>query len=120
MYIKKIVQMSKADNEAEILVSDGVFDILCYVNPLGTIAEHKQITSVYGFMCTEILRPEKDAACIVKLPEYYAYRIVGKIVHKEERIIQLGEIMIHLDTEIPNDMEDGEFVSVAVLRFDAF
>lgn len=120
MYIKKIVQISKDDSEADIYVSDGVFDILCYVNPLGTIAEHKQITSVYGFMCSDVVRTEKKVASIVKLPEYYAYRIIGKIFSKGERIIQLGGILIHLDTEIPNDMEDGEFVSVAVLRFDAF
>ena len=96
------------------------YGILCYVNPLGNIAEHKQVTSVYGFMCTEIIRVEKNEASIVKLPEYYAYKIIGRVFSKTERIIQLGGMMIHLDTEIPNDIENWEFVSVTVLRFDAF
>lgn len=120
MYIKKILQISKDDNEADIIVSDGVFDILCYVNPLVAIATNSRIISIYGFMCTDVYRTDKQVDSVEKLPEYYAYRIIGKIFSKAEHIIQIGEIMIHIDSEIPNDMEDGEYVSVKVLRFDAF
>lgn len=34
MYISDIVEYNESDNEADILVSDGHYQLLCYVSPV--------------------------------------------------------------------------------------
>ena len=76
------------------------------------------MTAIWGFMCGDVVRGAESRASVTKLQEYYAYSVTGKVMSRGESIIQLGDIPIHLDTAIPGDIRNGEYVTVTVLRLD--
>ena len=68
MYLKKVQDYDKYSNEADIVVSDGKYDLLCYCYPA---------------QCNKI-----------------------------------GSIELSLDTHLPGDIKEGEFIEFDVIRLD--
>ena len=56
MYIKEIVCADKEDSEADVIVSDGVYTIKCYMYPVTDVLVNQKINVIYAFECTDIMR----------------------------------------------------------------
>lgn len=118
MYINAILHFNKEDSEAEVCVSDGMYDIHCYAHPTDVILIGQYIDKIYGFLCTNIKKLDIPNFQIVKLPEYYSYRISAQLMNKEEGIVRVGEIYINLDEPIPKDIVNGDYIVFSVQRLD--
>lgn len=118
MYVEKIITFNKYDQEADLLISDGVNKVLCYAYPIKNVQINQRINCVYGFDCTNIKRANERNNEIIKCQEYYAYLLVGEIVSKKENLVRIGELEIYLDEPIPNDIQENEFIIFNVTRLD--
>lgn len=118
MYIKEIIQFCKENREADMCISDGVYSVMCYAYPIDEIAVNKKVNTLYGFMCSEIIKSSSNICCVKKLAKYYAYSITAKVVSIDCSIVQIGDLQINLDTYIPNDIMEGDYVSFSVARLD--
>ena len=118
MYISKIIEFSKDDCEADVYVSDGTFAIMCFAYPVDNIYLGQEITAVYSFGCDNVIREDEHLFKIKKLSQYYAYSVTAQVLSRQEGSVQIGKICIQLDTYIPSDISDGDFVSFSVVRFD--
>lgn len=118
MFVNKVLHFDQADREADVIVSDGTHTVICYAYPVSTIKVTQKITAIYGFQCTDIYKAFAHKYCIKKLTKYYAFALIAKVISKNQRIVQIGNLRIHLDAPIPNDIAEGEYVSFSVLRLD--
>ncbi len=118
MYVEKIIHYDKQDNEADLLVSDGEYSVICYAYPIKSVHRAQKVTDIYGFNCTHIFKVAKKEYNIKKLSSYYDYTLIAQVVSRVERIVRIGKIRIHLDSEIPKDIFNGEYISFSVMRLD--
>ena len=118
MYISRIIEFSRDDREADVYVSDGTFTIMCYAYPIDSVCLGQEITTVFSYGCTDVVREVERTFRIKKLPQYYAYSINAQVLSHKEGSVQLGKICIQLDATMPADISDGDFVSFSVVRFD--
>ena len=118
MHIQKIMRFDKKSKEAEVIVSDGAYEILCYAFPIDTIRIGMIVGGLSGFSCGNVVRADRQRCAVSKLPPCFAYRMIGTVLSKRERTVCVGGLKISLDEYMPNDISDGEYVSFEVMRLD--
>ena len=118
MLVKKIIQFDKQDKEADLLISDGRYNVICYAYPITSVCLNQEITELYGFDCSNILKISRELYDIKKQTSYYAYTFNACVISVMEGIVQIGEIRIRLDAEIPKDIFNGDYISFSVTRLD--
>ena len=117
MEIKEILDYDINAKEADILISDGQNEILCYAYPF----ENKNHNNfmLETFMAKDVMRIEEKRSSIIKSSsEYYAYKLCGKVIDLEKRLISIGEIVIQLEDIIPKDIIKNDFIEFSVMRID--
>ena len=118
MYISQIIEFSKDEREADVFVSDGIFTIMYYGYPVDSVWLGQKIAAVISYGCKNVVREDERTFRIIKLPQYYSYSITAQVLSHQACTVQIGKICIQLDTTIPADVSDGDFVSFSVVRFD--
>lgn len=119
MFIKKIYDFDEDSGEAYLIVSDGTYDILCfcalYQNELQMLPA---IEEVRTFLCDSIIKSDVEKYLIVKKNDYYSYHLQGKVLDIDKNIVSVGDIIIKLDTPIPKDIKNSEYIEFNVFRLD--
>ncbi len=117
--VKKITRCGDGScQEADIIISDGQFEILCFCHPC-SLQEGQEITwSLYPFNADNIMRPFEKTYKVEKiLNDYFAYNFIGKLIDKKKGIVIVGKIKFMLGG-IPQDIEEYEFISFSCCRVD--
>ncbi len=119
MQMSSIKHWSNQDKEADILVTDGEYQLLCYAQPFSWKECQTEVAALYAFGCENIVKSESCAVNIVKQTNYYAYELSAKVLSKVERTVKLGQLVLHLDAAIPGDIQNGDYVTFRLQRIDA-
>ena len=117
--MSSIKHWSNQDKEADILVTDGEYQLLCYAQPFSWKECQTEVAALYAFGCENIVKSESCAVNIVKQTNYYAYELSAKVLSKVERTVKLGQLVLHLDAAIPGDIQNGVYVTFRLQRIDA-
>lgn len=119
MFIKCINDFDDFSGEADLIVSDQTYQLICYCSDyqkeFKTIPNIKEIES---FMCENIMKTYTDEYLIIKKKDYYSYHLQGKVLDVDKKIICIGNIIIKLDAQIPFDINAQDFVEFDVTRLD--
>ena len=118
MFIKQIKSFDKDSNEADIIVSDGTFDLTCYCHPSDLYKAGTEVKLITSLFTKNIMRAENEEFSIFKLKDFYAYHLQGKIMDLTKSNVCIGNLEITIDGSIPNDIKSGEFIEFDVLRLD--
>ncbi len=116
--IEKMNWHSKEALEAEVYISDGMYEFLFFAHPFHG-KQGQIINSEFGALnSSNIYRIDSDKFRIEKLQDFFAYRIGGKVICMKECIIQIGSFHIKLDDYLPGDLVEGEYISFECDRLD--
>lgn len=116
--VKKIDWISKNAMEAEVILSDGVFDIICFSQPF-SFKEGDTIKSyIYIFDTQKIYFSNLNEEYVKKNGSLFEYELCGVIKDKLSNIIKIGDFLIELDIPLPNDLYNGDYVVVFCERID--
>lgn len=115
MYIKSVD--FDGEQEADILVSDGKYEILCYALPYSAGDKEKDFT-LSVFMSENVMRALKNEYSAEKTDGYYGYKLTGRLFDLKNRLVAVGGIVIELENNIPKDIAENEFVEFEVGRID--
>ncbi len=119
MFIKRICNIDNNAHEADMIVSDGDFDILCYSFDF----QNKQIN---GFQLSPM---DYDEVYITDEKEYkinnfgkskYNYQMQCKIIDVENGIVELFGIKISLGKYLPGDLRNDDWISFKCYRLDIY
>lgn len=118
MHIQTVLHFDKEGRKAEVIVSDGEYELLCYAFPIAAVEIGMPVSGLSGFSCSDVVRAENPYCAVTKLPSYFAYHMTGILFSKQKRTVRVGGLEISMDAHIPNDLSDGEYVSFDVQRVD--
>lgn len=112
-----VTVLHKEEYEADILVKNDNHELLCYCT--SNVDGLKDIT-LHTFLSKNIVKSEVNNGKIVKLENYYAYKLNCKVINCDKQLVALGEIKIYLDSPLPGDIKNDDFVEFEVMRLDVF
>ena len=119
MYICYVKHWSNQDKEADFLVTDGEYQLLCYAQPFSGKECQTEVAALYAIGCGNIVKSENCAVKIAKQTDYYAYELSAEVLSKVERTVKLGQLVLHLDEALPGDIQNGDYVTFRLQRIDA-
>lgn len=115
MHVREILRRDEDAMEADIIVSDGEHQLLCYAHPF---TESEQFT-LSAFMPDHIMAADEADYRIEKTTDsYYSLRLQGVLIDRDNRLVRIGALLIELDGGIPNDIEECEFIEFTAERID--
>ena len=116
--IKNVYWLDKETNEAEVLVSDGKYDILCFAHPFKY--HTKTIENIlYAFEPKNIQLSVIENFHIHNIQDTFKHQIIGKLLDKEKGIITVGDFIIEIDNNlIPKDINNEDYISFECERID--
>ena len=118
MFVKKIVTYDAFSQEADIIVSDSIYDVLCYCHPVDNNILGAEVKEIVSLFATEIVRSDTNEYFIYKDVQPYSYYVCGQVIDLIKPRISIGQIIIILDHPLPKDIKKGEYVELKVDRFD--
>lgn len=120
MYLKAIQDYDEFSNEADLIISDGEYDLLCYCHPTELYAIGTSIISISSFCADNIMRTKSNSFLVLKLNGYYEYHLRGEIVDINIPVVQIGKLKIMLDNSLPKDIKLGEYIEFDTLRLNCY
>ena len=118
MYLKKVQDYDKYSNEADIVVSDGKYDLLCYCYPAQCNKIGTKVNYIIANCTTNIVRVDENIYSIQKFGSFYQYHLQGMVFNVDVPMVKIGSIELSLDTHLPGDIKEGEFIEFDVIRLD--
>lgn len=121
MFVKSINWIDEDSQEAEVIVSDGCIEVLCFSHPF-----KKEINSVledpiYCFNTENVILAQEQSVSVYKSNNHFAYSLRGKLVDKKNKLVYLGNITLCLeDAYISNDILESSYIEFDVSRLDLY
>ncbi|MVW83197.1 hypothetical protein FCL51_11775 [Elizabethkingia anophelis] len=118
--VNKIEWLSKEANEAEVYLSDDNFNIICFAHPFDKNIGDLITQPLYTLNTKEVdkLSDEDKIFMVESNGDNFEYRLTGQVINKENNYIRIGDFTISLDISLPNDIEEGDFISCTCDRVD--
>lgn len=118
--INKINWLSKEAKEAEVYLSDDTFNIVCFAQPFEQNIGDKILHPLYTLNAKIIhkLLREDQTSLIEKNGINFEYKLAGQLIDKKNNYMQIGDFIINIDTPIPNDFQEGDFIFLTCDRID--
>lgn len=119
--VDKLNWLSQEAKEAEVFLSDGDFRMICFSHPfkkgIGSVISQP----IYALNAKEILKLNGEERFSVEKEEgVFNYKMAGRVIDKSKNQIKVGEFILELDNPIPNDIQDGNYVSFSCDRIDIY
>lgn len=119
--VKEIIWISKEILEAEVIVTDGRFEILCFSHPCRKKKGEELTEPLHALDTDRIVRLEVPSLYVKKLNKPFDYLIQGKLIDKSSGIIELGDIVIEIGRHaVPGDLKNDEYISCVCDRLDIY
>lgn len=118
--IKKINWLSEEIKEAEVYISDGKYSIVVFSHPFNRKAGEIISELLYTLNADNIKISTVKEFCMFRVSNTFSYNVVGIIHNMDENHIKVGSFTIELDTNLPNDLKQGDFISFTCDRIDLY
>ena len=119
MKIEKIVDFNPVSEEADVIVTDGCFQVLCFCHPCTVQVGQILTKPLWPFDENDVMRSSNHEYKIQKTQHsYFSYDLIGKLINKEHGIVVIGELYFDLAGSVPKDIEENEYIEFSVSRID--
>lgn len=121
MFIKSINWIDKEIQEAEVIVSDGLIEILCFSHPFNKSVKDKLSEPIYCIGVENIVISDKQSVQAIKNNESFGYSLRGKFIDKFNKKVLLGNIELCMeDVHIPADIPEFSYIEFDVDRLSIY
>lgn len=118
MFVHEIKEYDKFSYEADIIISDGKYSLLCYCYPTEMPKIGETIKKITSLFAKNIVKVYNNNFKIEKLIDYYSYHLQGEVIDIVNPKIRIGNLEIDLDVPFPKDIKKSEYVELSVDRLD--
>jgi len=121
MFISSIQWIDEENQEAEVFVSDGYFNLKCFSHPFSKNVKDNLTEPIYCLDVENVVIAYEQVPYVKKSDTIFGYFICGKFIDKKNKLILLGSIKLCLECAyIPNDIPEGVFVEFTVSRLSIY
>ena len=119
--ISKISWISKTSLEAEVTVTDGLYEVICFSQPCHEELNKEVHDPIYCLNSRSILKAQQNEYCVEKLKEPFAYYMTGQLINKKSSLVKIGVILVQLeDGVLPGDIEANDYICFYTQRIDIY
>lgn len=122
MYIKRIVDYDEFSDEADVVVTDGKYEIMCYCYTFSSepkVGQTINELSVLSYDNVMAVKSKKNE--IVKTSVgYYTYHLSGKVIRTAPLMVSIGDLILEVGNYIPKDIRPNQYIEFDVSRIDAW
>lgn len=121
MFIQKITWLDHSCLEAELVVSDGSYCLLCFSCPCEYAVGDELRGPLECLDAQDICVAEENVFNVVKGPFPYSYTLCGRICDISKGIVCVGKLKLHIEqNRIPKDIRSGQYVWFSTSRIDIY
>jgi hypothetical protein len=102
---------------AELEISCGEGTLLAFAYPFRGIESCKEV-SLFAFGTSHVIRSDEWHPPRRMENIYYGHQLCAEVVDVKNRLVQIGDVVITLDTSIDSDIPVGAWVCFQTLRLD--
>ncbi|MBF0786848.1 MULTISPECIES: hypothetical protein [unclassified Streptococcus] len=115
--IKEIIWISKEIGEADVIVTDGNYEIMCFSHPFYQ-EKGEEINGILSvFEHSNLMRSQKTEYVVNHMGNG-KYFFVARLIDGIKGIVQIGKIQIHDIEGIPEEIKRGEYIQFITSRVD--
>ena len=116
MYVTDITDYDGAGFEYDVNVTDGQHQLLCMATSKINIGcSNFRLISCF---IKNIKKTDTKNMLISKLDGYYEYKIIGRVVDIDQKIVKVFGFNIEIDETFPREVRNGDFLEIICLRID--
>ncbi|MCT4646093.1 MAG: hypothetical protein N4A74_13990 [Carboxylicivirga sp.] len=117
--IKRILTKSQETLEADLILTDKEFELLCYAHPFnGSIGDCIN-DKIFVFEASNVVREDNVRYRIIKQGDYYEYQLTTLLISKDKGKLKLGDFQLEIDINcLPGDVQDSDYISFVCQRLD--
>lgn len=116
MIIKAIIDRNSG--EGDPLVTDGVYECLVFSYPCDCSMNDRINEPLFAAFVTDFMLSYETDVGFEKLKEYYAYKIIAKVLDEENGLVVVGGIILEMEMGIPTWASEGDIVEFNCGRID--
>ncbi len=116
MYIKNIEWYDSDSEEGMYEVSDSIYTVVCYAWK-EDYQKGDLVSDAIVSLCASNITISEDQCFKVERLSFFEHKLTG-ILCDNRTAIRVGGICIKLDTAVPTNLCDGNWISVTMSRID--
>lgn len=117
MVIKNIIWIDEEIGEADVIVTDGQYDIRCFAHPLFQQIGEELRGEISIFDYSDVIRSDTNFP-ISKYMGWGKHFLIGRLVDRTKGIVQIGDILLREVAPIPTDIQVGDYIEFSAERVD--
>jgi hypothetical protein len=119
MKVRNIEWLSKNAKEAEVTISDGHYECICFCHPCLLSLGEVISSPLIAFDTEQVIKiDDKAIPSITNTKNISEYAITGRLVGLKPNIVEIGNIVIDIGNYIPKDLHIGNLISFRCSRLD--
>lgn len=118
--VSKLNWLSKEILEAEVFLTDGNFNILCFSQPFNNNIKITKNSPLHTLNAKDIFKMTSNEKMSVEKVGFFDYKLTGRVIDKKENQIEIGDFIFELDNPLPNDIKENDYVSFVCDRIDLY
>ncbi|MGL5515139.1 MAG: hypothetical protein ACRDBM_18160 [Sporomusa sp.] len=119
--ISNLSWISQDAMEAEITITDGVYELVCFSQPCNFIKGQQISEPIHCMNNTNVVRSKNKEYYIGKLKGVFDYNITAKLIDENCGLVKIGKIIIELEKgSLPGDIEENEYLNFDCQRLDIY
>lgn len=120
IWIEKVNWLDKDNGEADIYLTDGIYNVVCFSSSFYGDEEQEFNGQIYSYEAENVYK-KLDKKCEIRKKDDGIYHLEGKMVDRENKIVRIGEFLISLsDSQIDKDILLNDYLEFEISRLDVY
>jgi hypothetical protein len=119
--ICKISWLSEPALEAQVTVSDGQFEVICFSQPCNWSINQTLVDPIHCFEMKNVVMDFLNQFKVEKLCEPFGYYLTVQLIDAKSSVATIGDILVQLEGgSLPGDIKEKDFISFYCQRLDLY
>ena len=116
IWIEKVNWLDKDNGEADIYLTDGIYNVVCFSSSFYGDEEQEFKGQIYSYEAENLYKK-----CEIRKKDDGIYHLEGKMVDRENKIVRIGEFVISLsNSQIDKDILLNDYIEFEISRLDIY
>ena len=119
MIVKKLTWISKAADEAELVISDCKYECIAFSQPCKIKEGDHLVEPLHAFMVSDLMiSREENCGAIIIYPDGLGQHCVAEVMDSAGGLVKIGNIEIILEERAPPGALTGDLIEFNCARLD--
>lgn len=118
--VREIEYLLRDAEETLVYLTDGVYECVAFCQPCEKMIGDVISQPLLAFETQGIALCDAEVASIQRIGSTFGHSVCARVKNDEVGLLEVGSILLELDSPLPGGIETGCFVSFTCQRVDLF